>query len=246
MSDYRALLFDFFGTLTRAVERGPWHRSIADSLGCEPDAFLAAIDSSYRARCRGVFGSPEQALRWVCDQLGIDPTPERLRSAARARVAAVRADTRLRPEAVQVLKAARARGLRTAVISDCAYELPAFLPDLSVAPLLDTRVLSVEIGECKPHPAMYAAACDRLAVRPQECLYVGDGGGRELSGATAMGMTAVRLAAPDLDGHLVFSSDHEFRGPSVPSLAGVLRLVDRPVAQPAGAGAGGPVAGWRA
>src|SRR5438874_2735987 len=76
-----------------------------------------------------------------------------------------------------------ARGLRTAVVSDCTYELARFLPSLPVAPLLDACVYSVEVGACKPDPAIYLAACRRLGVSPPECLYVGDGGGRELSGA---------------------------------------------------------------
>jgi putative hydrolase of the HAD superfamily len=229
MPRYRAVLFDFFGTLTHAVVRGPWHDRIARGLGCDPDDFRAVIDRSFTARSRGLFGSAEGALRWVCDQLGADPPPHRLRSALRARVAAVRADTRLRPDAMAALAAVRARGVRTAVISDCAYELPAFLPHLPVAPLLDTCVYSVAVGQCKPHPALYAAACERLAVAPRDCLYIGDGGGGELTGATAVGMAAVRLAAPDLDRHLIFAADEGFDGPSVGSLTEAVALLRRPV-----------------
>ncbi len=47
---------------------------------------------------------------------------------------------------------------------------------------------------------MYETACAHLGVDPGECLYVGDGGSQELSGATAVGMTAFRLTAPDLAG----------------------------------------------
>jgi putative hydrolase of the HAD superfamily len=113
------------------------------------------------------------------------------------------------------------------LISDCTHELPAFLPSLPVAPLLDARIYSVELGVCKPDPAIYLAACSRLGVEPAECVYIGDGGSRELSGAAAVGMTAVRLAAPDLADHLVFGADDEFDGPSVRSLTELLGFVDR-------------------
>jgi putative hydrolase of the HAD superfamily len=224
---FRAVLFDFFGTLTEAVVRGPWHERIARDLGCDPDEFRAALDRSFPARARGVFGSAEAALRWVCDQLGADPSPQRLRAAARDRIAAVRADTRLRPDAQPALAAARRLGMRTALVSDCAHELPAFLPGLPVAPLLDACVYSVEVGRCKPHPALFTTACERLGVAPRECLYVGDGGGRELTGAAAVGMTAVRLAAPDLRRHLVFSPDLDFRGLTVRSLTEAVWLLER-------------------
>jgi HAD superfamily hydrolase (TIGR01509 family) len=226
MPTCRAVLFDFFGTLTRAVNRGPWHAAIARRLDCDPVAFAEALDRSFKARSRGVFGTAEATLRWVCDQLGADPSSDRLRKALRARTVAVWADTRLRPDAVATLAAIRSRGLRTAVVSDCAHELPEFLPALAVAPLLDTCVYSVEVGECKPHPAMYRTACQRLGVAPEACLYVGDGGGQELTGAITAGMQATRLAAADLDGHLVFSPDRSFTGPSVCSLSDVVRLLD--------------------
>lgn len=226
MPAYRAVLFDFFGTLTRAVRRGPQHDHIARALGCDPARMVAVLDRSFHDRCRGLLGDAAAALRWVCAQADGRPSPEALRMALVARVAAVQADTRLRPEAVPTLRELRRRGLRTAVVSDCTYELPAFLPRLPIAPLLDARIFSVEIGRCKPEAAMYLAACWELGVAPQECLYVGDGGSRELTGAAQAGMTAVRLAAADLADHLVFDQDVAWGGPTVSSLTEVVGLLD--------------------
>jgi putative hydrolase of the HAD superfamily len=138
----------------------------------------------------------------------------------------VRADTTLRPDAVPTLRALRRRGLRTAVVSDCGHELPAFLPGLPVSPLLDAHVYSVRVRRRKPHPAMYHTACRSLGVTPEECLYVGDGGSRELSGAAEVGMTAVRLAAPDLRRHLVFDADEDWHGPTIGSLSEAVALVE--------------------
>ena len=56
---------------------------------------------------------------------------------------------------------------------------------------------------------------------------MGDGGSRELTGAAAVGMTPVRLNAPDLADHLVFNRDDDFAGLSVPSLSAVVDLLDR-------------------
>jgi putative hydrolase of the HAD superfamily len=144
-----------------------------------------------------------------------------------ARIDALRADTALRADAVSALSALKDRGLATALVSDCTHELPAFLPGLPVAGLLDARIFSVELGVCKPDPRIYLAACDQLGVMPEECLYVGDGGSHELTGAEAVGMTAVRLAAPDLVDHLVFDRDTAFDGPTVTSLTEVVGLVNR-------------------
>lgn len=227
MPAFRAVLFDFFGTLTRSVRRGPQHALIAKRLGCDPEAVRTVLDRTFRSRARGAYGSAESTLRWVTEQAGGRPCRSLVEAAVPARVQAVRDDTKLRPDAVPTLTAIKVRGLRIGVISDCTHELPAFLPTLPVAPLLDALVFSVELGVCKPDPAIYLAACDRLGVDPQDCLYVGDGGSRELTGAAAVGMTSVRLNAPDLGDHLVFDKDAAFTGPSVTRLTDVLTLVDR-------------------
>jgi putative hydrolase of the HAD superfamily len=214
----RAVLFDFFGTLTMAVRRGPAHANIARWLGCDPVRFAAELDRSFRVRARGGYGPPADALRRVTSRAGGRPSGRRLAVALSARSAAIRADTRLRPDAVPVLTALHEAGLPTALVSDCGPELPLILSTLPVAPLLTACVYSVEVGVCKPHPRMYLTACARLGVAPEDCLYVGDGGGRELSGARALGMTAVRLGAPDLGGHLQFDSDTAWTGLVAPTL----------------------------
>jgi putative hydrolase of the HAD superfamily len=227
VSPYRAVVFDFFGTLTRSVQRGPQHAEIARKLGCDPEAVRGVLDRTFHSRARGTFGSAEATLRWVTEQAGGRPRQSQVQAAVPARVDALKADTRLRPDAASALRALKRRGLSTGVISDCTHELPAFLPSLPVAPLLDAKVFSVEVGVCKPDPAIYLAACEQLDVAAEECVYVGDGGSRELTGAAAAGMTAVRLDAPDLADHLVFDRDTGFDGPSVRSLTELLTVIDR-------------------
>jgi putative hydrolase of the HAD superfamily len=227
MSAYRAVVFDFFGTLTRSVQRGPQHAEIARALGADPEAVRGVLDRTFRARARGRYGSAEATLRFVIEQAGGHPRAAQVRAGVPARISALKADTRLRADAVTALTAIKQRGLATAVISDCTHELPAFLPSLPVAPLLDAKIYSVRLGVCKPDPRIYLAACAELGVAPADCLYVGDGGSHELTGAAAVGMTPVRLAAPDLVHHLVFDADTNFAGRRVGSLTEVVSLLDQ-------------------
>ncbi len=226
---FEAVFFDFFGTLTTAVQRGPAHIPIARSLGCEPGTLSAALDRTFRIRASGRLGAPEDTLRALAAEQGARPGQEAVARAVTARVDAVLADVMLRRDALPVLQAVRRRGLRTAVISDCWYELPVLLPRLPVAPLLDTWVCSYDVGHCKPDPEIYQTACRRLGVEPARCLYVGDGGGRELTGARQFGITAVRLAAVDLGGHLAFDAEPDWDGPVVRTLTDLLALLPDPV-----------------
>lgn len=226
MSRYDAVLFDFFGTLTHAVSRGRAHAHLARWLGCDPRRFTAVLDRTFVERAQGGYGTASQSLRRVAEAVGVHPTRAQLAAVLPARIAAVRADTRLRDEAVPVLRAVRARGLATALVSDCGDELPRYLPDLPIAPLLDTCVYSVEVGVCKPDPRMFLTACRRLGVPPHRCLYIGDGGSQELSGATAVGMTAVQLAAPDLAGHLRFNGERGWTGRTARTLTEAITFLD--------------------
>ena len=214
----RAVLFDFFGTLTQAVRRGPVHDEVARLLDCDPARWKAALDRTFYLRATGRLGDPIDVLDKLARSIGGRPTRKNLYIAYAARIGAIAADGPLRPDAVAVLSALRERGLRTAVVSDCWYELPLLIHRLPVAELLDATVFSVNLGRCKPDPALYLAACERLGVQPEQCLYVGDGGSRELSGAAEVGMTPIRLAAPDLAGHLAFVRDG-WRGTEVTTLS---------------------------
>jgi putative hydrolase of the HAD superfamily len=238
MPAIRAVIFDFFGTLTHCVRRGPAHRSIADLLGCPLQTMLRVLDDSFYLRASGRLGDAEATLRWVCRQAGTAPSETALRAAVALRQRVLRSETRLRTDAVPVLAALRERGILTGLISDCTHELPAFLPQLAVAPLLDARVFSVEAGHCKPDPALYLDVCHRLDVEPRECLYLGDGGSQELTGAERAGMTAIRLAAPDLAGHLVFNPDRGWRGAALRRLGEVVELLGPAGTVAAGRGAG--------
>ena len=223
----RAVVFDFFNTLTTSVRRGPHHARIARMLGCDPSAWTDVLDRTFLDRARGGWGPAIDGLRRVAEEAGGHPGRAELLAAIRARIAAVRADGPLRPDAVSTLRTVRRMGLRTAVVSDCWFELPMFLPCLPVAALLDARVFSVEVGATKPHPAMYLTACAALGVDPRECLYVGDGGSRELTGAELVGMSAVRLVAPDLGDHLTFNAEPHWDGLSIRALGELPALLSR-------------------
>jgi putative hydrolase of the HAD superfamily len=222
--DYRAVVFDFFGTLTEAVQRGPGHDRVAAILGCPAPAFARALDETFTDRSTGSFGDAIGSLAVVARLAGGRPTSAALRAAYAARIDAVRADTRLRPDAVAVLRSLRRRGLRTAVVSDCTPELAEFWPELPIAGLVDARVFSTEERHHKPHPWMYVAVTARIGVGPVSCLYLGDGGSHELSGAAAAGMTPVKLAAADLGRHLVFRPD-PWQGLEISTLTEVLDVV---------------------
>jgi putative hydrolase of the HAD superfamily len=78
----------------------------------------------------------------------------------------------------------------------CAPDTPPLWRSSAFAGLIDVEVFSAEVGLRKPEPEIYLKACELLGVDATRCFYVGDGAYGELSGATAVGMTAVLIRDP--------------------------------------------------
>ena len=94
------------------------------------------------------------------------------------------------------------------------------------APLIESPVFSCSVGLKKPDHRIYEVACRGLNVEPADCLYVGDGSDRELTGAVEAGMTTVLLRVPLEDTYDASRPDVEqWQGLAVSSLSEVPGLL---------------------
>jgi len=136
---------------------------------------------------------------------------------------------RPRQDAIDVLSYLQSQGLKTGLISNCSPDTPLIWKDTPFAPLFDVAVFSSSVGVKKPDPRIYQIAIDQLATKPGNCLYIGNGDGRELTGASQVGMHPVLIRAPDednTDAQWEDSTDAEqWDGPVISSLREVLDLV---------------------
>ncbi|MGH3655081.1 MAG: HAD family hydrolase [Micromonosporaceae bacterium] len=221
------MLFDLVGTLTTAVsaeQRNIGHHLVAAALDTPLDEYLSVLLNTYVERAKGSRGTMEETMRWVARHSGTDPSDLDLKRACTLRRTAERRHLRFRSDAARVLATLHSAGIRTGVVSDCTHEVPTLWPSLGLSRYVDAAVFSVEVGTCKPDPQIYLAACRQLGVRPAECVYVGDGGSRELTGARDIGMFAIRLVAPDSDLHVAHLPEPGWRGPVINSLSDLLPL----------------------
>ena len=98
-----------------------------------------------------------------------------------------------RPDVIESLEKLHKLGLKIGVITDCASSLEELWDGLTFSHLIDVPVFSSAVGIKKPAPEIYQIALDRLGLQANECLYIGDGGSFELTGAQNVGMTAIRI-----------------------------------------------------
>jgi putative hydrolase of the HAD superfamily len=227
---FAAVVFDFFATLTPSTPEAVWQEHTARSaalLGVDAAIWRRALDESWPERATGALGDLPATFRELARRHDVAPDDDALAAACAARTAAQSELFVFRPDALAVLAAVRGRGLKVGVLSDCTVELAEAWPALPVAPLVDARVLSCEAGRRKPDPWLFNTIAGHLGVPAGQCLYVGDGGGRELSGASACGMRAVMLRADDWYTSSAHAREDDWAGPWVRSLSDVLRLLDQ-------------------
>lgn len=95
----------------------------------------------------------------------------------------------LGPDALMIgaVRNARAAGVKTGLISN-SWGLGIY--ERAPVDLFDATVISGDVGMHKPKPDIYLLACERLSVKPLDCVFVDDL--REnVEGAKAVGMTAI-------------------------------------------------------
>lgn len=106
------------------------------------------------------------------------------------------------PDALRTLKALRAAGLRTGVISNFSHRLPRVLDDLGLADYLDTVTYSFDVGAEKPHPKIFKTALARADAMPERVLMVGDSYEADYLGARRAGLHAALLCRDASPGRL--------------------------------------------
>jgi len=98
------------------------------------------------------------------------------------------------PEVPAVLARLRQGGAGLAIVSNWDVSLHDVLERTGLRPLVDTVVISAELGVAKPDPAIFRAALDRLGADAKGALHVGDSVEHDVVGARAAGIDAVLVA----------------------------------------------------
>ncbi|MDE3074238.1 MAG: HAD family hydrolase [Chloroflexota bacterium] len=231
---YGAVIFDLYNTLVPDMSPADYRaalREMGEAVGLDAEDFRRGWEITADRRYTGEHATPADTVREICRVRGLDPAEDAIAKAAAVREAARRKYFTPRPDAVPTLTELRRRGLRLGLISDCSTETVPLWRACPLVPLMDAAILSCEVGCRKPAPRIYQLACDALKVRPEDCIYVGDGASRELTGAARAGMTALQLRLHDG----LEAMRQQWSGPSVASLWDVVRFVERSaVPQPTG------------
>jgi len=227
--EYRAVVFDLFGTLVDDYAYDEYQRTLeqAAALLHLPLAdFRRVWFETTDDRNTGVIPTINANMALICQRLGRTATDAEVAAAARVRHDFTHRAMAPRADAVSTLAKLRARGLKIGLISNCSPDAPQVWPTSPLSPFFDTAVFSASCGVMKPNVRIYELALQGFQLPAAECLYVGDGDSQELTGAATAGMHPVMIRVAGQDrGQPPMANRQLWDGPVISSLAQVLALV---------------------
>ena len=188
----QAVIFDMFETLITHY-RSPLYfgTQMAEDAGISNDKFQSLWNPTEYDRSIGRL-TLEEVLEKILRENNCY-SEKLLRDITEKRKEAKRECFRnLHMEIIPMLSKLKKRGILVGLISNCFSEEAEVIRKSELFPYFDAVFLSYEQGICKPDEKIFKRCMKELSVRPEECLYVGDGGSFELETAKKLGMTAVQ------------------------------------------------------
>lgn len=228
---FKAVIFDLYGTLIDKIPLRAYRnalREMASIASAPPDDFMQLWFDTYNERGMGIFQNYEANIEYICQKLGVKTDSSHITLAIKTEYECRVRFMKLRPHATELLSYLKAESYKTGLITDCGAEVPKLFNDMPFAPLIDVTIFSCLVGMQKPDPHIYQLAAERLEVKPEKCLYIGDGDSDELTGALQVGMHPVLIRNPEEERNDVYRTDFEgdnWHGPVILSLREVLNFL---------------------
>ncbi|MHA1318459.1 MAG: HAD family hydrolase [Promethearchaeota archaeon] len=225
----KAVIFDLFGTLIDSFNSQEYKQilsEMASLLALPEDSFYDLWTGSFNQRALGVFKTIEESFKFISNQLNKPVNVERIEQAVQIRLNYSKRTLVPRNDAIATITQLKSLGFKIGLISDCTYEIPLIWDKTSFSQHFDSVIFSCNVGIKKPDPKIYHLACRDLKVKPKNCLYIGDGSSRELSGALRVGMFPILIRSPS-EKNSVRIDEENWDGLRIKSLSEILIYINR-------------------
>ena len=189
----KAVIFDLYETLiTEWVSRKYLSSQCARDLGMDHAFFREMWNNCHHKMDTGRI-TYRQVISQILTAAGKVPDAALIDSCEEKRITGKNdCFSSISEDVLHMLSALKQQGLKLCLCSNCSADEVSGLAASPLFPLFDAIVLSYKVGLVKPDKQIYLHCAESLCVSPQECLFVGDGGSRELYGAKEAGMHPLR------------------------------------------------------
>ncbi len=227
------MLFDFYGTLARAVSWGDTHEQVFARHGLSFDAerwgwnFIGETndgdDHAEHSTSRDAYVAWElERLRRRAGNCGVGED-DLVALVADLHVSSKTYTLEAYDEVADVLAELRRRGLILAICSNWDWDIDRAVAGAGLDGMVDVVVTSARAGARKPHPRIFRHTLERCGVGPAEALFVGDSFYPDVEGPLAYGMRAVHVWRDDMVGDPPQLPEGAIRAPDLRPVLDVVR-----------------------
>ncbi len=190
----KGILFDLFHTLTSIEPMRSTGPATCDILGVSKEAWNDQLFENSRTRLTGEETDPFIIMEGMAHAIDPSIPTEVIREATISRIKKFEAGiVNIPEETVAAIRELKTDGKRIGLISNADVTEIATWDKSPISSLFDTAVFSCHVGCIKPEKEIYQICTRLLHLKPEDCLFVGDGGSRELEGARNFGMNTVMV-----------------------------------------------------
>ena len=193
---YKAIIFDLFGTIVDSFSLTEYNHLISQLssvLSIPSEKFSQMWYKTSKQRGTGVFKTIEECIKYICRALNTQVSEEKIKKCVQLRLESTKRAMKPKTEALETIIELKKKELKIGLISNCSAEVPKLWENSSFYPLFDATIFSCSAGLKKPDRKIYKLMCEHLKLKPQDCLYIGDGDSNELEGASQVGMAPIRI-----------------------------------------------------
>lgn len=188
----KAIIFDLFHTLTAPEIVAPYGLSTSKILGLDVIRWNEQLMEKSTERLRGLKKDPYEIMSELAHAINPEISEELIHKAVQNRLTRFRDALVKMPERTQdVIKSLKLQNLKVALVSNADVLECAAWNDSPVASYFDVVLFSCFVGLVKPEVEIYQLCLQQLHEKPEDCLFVGDGGSHEFEGAKQAGLATI-------------------------------------------------------
>ena len=190
----QVVIFDMFETLvTLFTGKTYFGEDAAADMGIDPVTYRKAWHETEADRSTGKL-TMKEGIAKTLKSLGIY-SEDKVELIASKRIAALEDTFNSIPDdSVKLLEELKKRGIKIGLMTNTFDDERDLIRGCKLFPFFDAVRISYEQGIQKPDPRLYQSIMDEFGVTADQCLFVGDGGSRELYAARDIGMKAVQCS----------------------------------------------------
>lgn len=152
----------------------------------------AENDELYKERALGIVKDEVIIIKKIIEMMPYDATSEQIEEIVYRRSDRIkRALLTVKEEIIETIRSLKEKGIKICLISNSDCMDCKFWNQSPLSELFDSAVFSCNVGMLKPDSGIYEFAMNSIGVKPEDSLFVGDGGFEELFGAKHVGMKTV-------------------------------------------------------